>query len=201
MGEGGLNKNKMTTTPQLEGLLRETLEDAVVLASDESCAWVRSRIGIVGITRIDRKVSAADLEQQLAEKVTHAYGLLDRLKDQSLSFDDLWNLLLFVGVPWRHEEMSALLDVAKILSRYSRNVEGSRKIILWQNSTPTEYIGPLGQAQDSWMPEVDDPLRGAVHSIAIDDIEDRALQTLFKRRITDDDFNHLIQILGRKTHV
>lgn len=173
-------------------------ENAKVLVEDNSCQWIRSQMGIVGLVRIDAKVSSEGLNELFSTQVAHSYGMLDRLPQSALSSDDVWNLLLIVSVPWGEDEMRDMPDVAAVLNEYAQNMEGSRKIILWKGSSLDKHLGPLGEGIISWMPSSADPLREAVESAVRDDVERDAIEVLFKRRITDEDFERLIHALGRR---
>jgi hypothetical protein len=173
-------------------------EDSTVqeLQRDDQCEWVRSRYGILGLVRIDERISHQEVKRLLDERVAHAHSVLDQLPDEALSFEDLWNLLLMISVPWNIEQAEADRELAELLLSCVRDTTGSRKIIIWRGTSPTDYIGRLGKGAGSWMPASGDPLREAADATSQSDTERQVLEILFKRRISEKDVDQLIQTLG-----
>lgn len=182
-------------------ILMDSLRDAELLVQDDSCVWLRSRIGIVGMVQIDEQITAVDLTRDLNDKITYAHAQLERLKADELSLDDLWNLILFISVPWTGDEIARFPAVAAILARCARNLQGSRKVILYKGISPSIHVGDFSATQQAWIPKIGEPLRAEIHAKSLDDVERDALEILFKRRITDNDLNFLIKVLGRKPNI
>lgn len=187
----------VTPTSQLQSQLKAADPDSQLIASDLQCQWIRSRLGIVGIVSIDEKVPAQDLRQLLSSRVNHAYAMLDSLPAAQLSSDDAWNLLLVIAIPWTKEEVSTLPEIADVFSEFAQNLTGSRKIILWKRGRMSDHLGPLGEAPSDSSFSPADPLRAALAPIARDQAEYNALTLLFKRRISEEELEQLIEVLGR----
>lgn len=181
----------------LHDIIRNHDPAALLIKRDERCEWVRSTLGIIGLIRISEPLLPPALQTRLSDDIAHAYAVLDEFPDSTISFDDLWNLLLLIWIPWTRDELEQLEDIANILLSVSRDTAGSRKVILWRDRSPAEYVGPLGRGAAPWLPSSGDPLRAAVTSIARDDEEQNALDLLFKRRITEEDVDQLLRTLGR----
>jgi hypothetical protein len=168
------------------------------LAADETCEWVRSRFAIVGRVCVETKVSPSELRDLIDQRTAHAYAALDQLSESELSFADLWNLLLVIAVPWTRTEARSLPEIDKLLESTATDTSGSRKIILWADSSLEAHLGDLGHG-NSISPRSGDPLRDSVIQVALSEEERNALEALFKRRIQDEDVDELIRVLGIKT--
>ena len=166
------------------------------LVDDELCEWVRSRPGIIGIVQIGRLTPILQLENVLRRLIAHAYTLLDRLPQQELSFEDIWNVTLLIAVPIKEMEYDRDVDTAKSLEKVTRDVTGSRKVILWLDRSLDEYFGPLGAGSSSWKLSSDDPLRVKLESLATNLVERNALEIIFKRRLSQEDIDELLKVLG-----
>jgi hypothetical protein len=188
----------------------ETLLDSVIrldpkamtIYRDEQCEWVRCRLAIVGKIQLDRPeayVAAQKLTSSLKKLTAHAYAVLDELSDEQLSFEDLWNLLLLIAVPWTRADIRKHADIADVLSTFATDVSGSRKVILWADTPLEQHLGSLGAGAKPWIPPSGDPLRDAVTGFARSDAEHDAFEVLFKRRIEDEDIDELIRVLGGKS--
>lgn len=179
-------------------IMRSIDPSAELLAADASCEWVRSTLAIVGRIALETPLPADEAQRTISEKTAHAYAVLDDLPDAQLSSEDLWNLLLMISVPWKRTEIVKLPQIGRILSNFVADTSGSRKIILWADTSPKDNLGPLGKGAVAWMPPTDDPLRDVIEKSAQNDDERTALSSLFKRRIQDEDIDQLVRALGRK---
>ncbi len=177
--------------------IKEVDPGAEILVADDVCEWVRSSLSIVGLIRIESKLEADELRNVISDRIKAAYSLVDDLSDEKLALEDLWNLLLLIQVPWTRDEVRLLPATAQVLSNVANDTKGSRKIIVWTDSTPAQYVGPLGEGMTSWIPPSGDPLHDTVKEFARDSAEAIALEVLFKRRISDDEIEELIQTLTR----
>lgn len=183
------------------GHLREALNapnmPPTSLAADDSCEWVRTSVAIVGLVRIAPTETATLLHQECSRAVDRAHGLVDRLPDDILSFEDIWNLILFLAVPWTSQDLFELRDFERVLHTWRGNTTGSRKILLPKGISPRRHVGAFEAPDGAWSPIPGDPLRQALASLAADPQESQALEVLFKKRLTESDFDHLVRILGR----
>jgi hypothetical protein len=171
------------------------------IAHDDQCEWVRSHFGIIGIVRIGTYDRAADVSKVIESAIAHAYSQLDGLAPDILTHDDLWNLLLLLALPWtRTEVASSSTELRQTLHACAGDVRGSRKLLLWANSSPAD---PFRELATDGAPEafeaLNDPIADELRSLAIDADEATALQLLLKRRIPDTDLDVLISALGRGT--
>lgn len=184
-------------------LLRELSEldrNAKQLVDDEVCEWVRSRPGIIGIVQLARLHTPVDqVATTFRRLVDHAYALLDRLPQEKLSVEDIWNVTLLIAVPIREPDLDRDSDVGKFLQQISQDVTGSRKLVLWFDQGVGDYFGPLGEGRHLWKLSSDDPLRQSLESLAGDSIEREALEVIFKRRLSQEDIDELLRVLSR-TH-
>jgi len=181
----------------LLGELVELDRKAKQLVDDEFCEWVRSRPGIIGIVLLSRFVPIHRSTNFLRRLIEHAYTLLDSLPQDKLSVPDIWNVTLLIAVPFKEPELDRNSEIAKSLDAISRDVTGSRKLILWFDRRIGDYFGPLGEGQHLWKISSDDPLRRTLDRIATDSVERQALETVFKRRLSQDDIDELLRILSR----
>jgi len=167
-----------------------------LLAADDSCEWVRSRMGIVGLIRVSEPVAPGTLRTMLEEKIVSAYAQLDALSENAFSLDDMWNVILLIAVPWTRDEAEANSELIHALVEVSRNLSGSRKILVWSGTPLARHLGLLAQITKTWSPSSEEPLREVVRAAARNEVERDALEVLFKRRITEADLDALIQALG-----
>src|SRR6266540_1943396 len=182
----------MTAATRWLDTLRSIDEHAEELREDSRCAWVRSTFGIIGRVSVSHILNAAALDAQVSEEVAHALAEMDKIPDKDVGQEELWNLLLFIGVPWTRGEGRDQSDVAMVLARWARNTIGCRKVILWSDVDIRNHLGPLGVGGESWAPPSGDPLREALSASALDDEERGALEVLFKRRIETSDIEQVI---------
>lgn len=187
----------MTERESLQNLMRAVDGEAQSLESDERCEWVRSRFGIIGRVSLSEKVPVESLDQRLRELVDHAYGVIDQVPDAVLGFEDLWSLLLLICVPWSRNEVASSPRLAEIFAGYSRETTGSRKVIVLAGEPIQDLFAPLGTGPSAWMPPPGDPLHEAINAVAHDEAERDALEIVFRRRITEDEIDALIRVLGR----
>jgi len=181
----------------LLGELQRLDRNAQRLVDDELCQWVRSRPGIIGIVQIARFATIEQMTNTLRRLIEHAYNLLDRLPQEKLSVQDIWNVNLLIAVPMMESELDQNSDVARSLRSISFDVRGSRKIILWFDRRVSDYFGPLGQGHHLWKLSSDDPLRQTLERVAADSAERDALEIVFKRRLSQENIDELLRVLGR----
>ena len=182
------------------GLLAELVHldrNAKQLVDDEFCEWVRSRPGIIGIVQVARFAPIQQLTNILRRLIEHAYNLLDRLPQEKLSLQDIWNVTLLISVPIKESELDRDSDIARSLHAVSRNVTGSRKVILWFDRRVADYFGPLGEGRHLWKLSSDDPLRQTLERLATDSVEREALEMVFKSRLSQEDIEELLRVLSR----
>jgi len=181
----------------LLGELLQLDRNAKQIVDDELCQWVRSRPGIIGIVQLAR---LAPIEQQtniLRRLIERAYNLLDRLPQEKLSVQDIWNVTLLIAVPIMESELDRDSDIARSLHSISFDVTGSRKLVLWFDRRVGDYFGPLGAGRHLWKLSSDDPLRQTLERLAADSVEREALESVFKRRLSQEDIDELLRVLGR----
>jgi hypothetical protein len=169
-----------------------------LLSQNSQCEWDRCSIGVVGVVRIPNGSSAADLTEALELLRINAYAAIDRLPISRLSTDDLWTLLLIVAVPWDREQLTGMEAESAILRRFVGDTIGSRKLIMSSDESVRGLLGPIVGSASMWYPTSDDPLRDQLRTLIRDPEELRALEVLFKKRLSADDFDNLISALGRK---
>ena len=182
-------------------LLRELLQldrKAKKLVEDESCEWVRSRPGIIGVVQLARSGPIQQVTNLLRRLIEHAYTLLDRLPQDRLSVQDIWNVTLLIAVSIQESELDRDSEIARLLDRISRDVSGSRKIVLWLDRRIGDYFGPLGEGRHLWKLSSEDPLRLTLEQLATDSEERGALEAIFKRRLSQEDIDELLRVLSRQ---
>lgn len=168
------------------------------LSQNAVCECARCSVGIVVYANVRQDCSVVNLAEQL-ELIRHSsYALVDRIPTEKLSTDDLWALMLVVTVPWSRSELDKMPSEAAVLSRFVRNTQGSRKIVLTTDQTLSALVGPVASSESTWRPTSDDPLREQLSLSARDSEEREALGMIFKRRFTGDDIDQLIAVLGRR---
>lgn len=181
----------------LLGELLQLDRNAKQIVDDELCQWVRSRPGIIGIVQLARFAAIEQLTNILRRLIEHAYNLLDRLPQEKLSVQDMWNVTLLIAVPIMESELDRDSDIARSLHSISLDVTGSRKLILWFDRRVGDYFGPLGAGRHLWKLSSDDPLRQTLGRLAADSVEREALEIVFKRRLSQEDIDELLRVLGR----
>ena len=167
------------------------------VACNDDSEWVRSRFGIVGVVWLSIARSGPELKDKIGLAVRKAYALLDALSDEQLSLVDLWNLLLFVSVPWTQAEAESDQELMEVLDETVRDTSGSRKLILWKGRSLMDHLGPMGRRGTLWLPSSPDPLRDALQAAVRDELELDALEAIFKARITEVDLDHIVKVLSR----
>jgi hypothetical protein len=180
-------------------LLAKADGTAELLVRDDSCEWVKCRVGVVGMITIERRMEPKELSLSVAGKVARAHATLDALPNSRFSEDDVWNLLLLLSVPWTEEEAKGEEAVFSVLSDLEGDLSGSRKLVLWRGRSPLEDLGRFGGTTHLWVPSTADPLREALEAVATDKTEREALEILFKKRILESDLDELIAVLSRST--
>jgi hypothetical protein len=183
----------------LLGELLQLDRNATQLADDEFCEWVRSRPGIIGIVQLARFAPIKQPTNILHRLIEHAYTLLDRLPQEKLSIQDIWNVTLLIALPIRESELDRDSDTARLLHSISADVTGSRKVVLWFDRRVRDYFGPLGEGRHLWKLSSDDPLRQTLERVATDPVEREALEIIFKRRLSQEDIDELLRVLSRQS--
>ena len=168
------------------------------LVTDGLCEWVRSRPGIIGMVQLAR-LAPTQVPILARRLIGHAHGVLDRLPREQLSVEDIWNVTLLISVPMKESEFKRNSEIAKSFDEISRDVTGSRKVVLWFDRHLSDYFGPLGEGHDIWKLSSDDPLRQTLDRVATDPVEREALEVIFKRRLSQQDIEDLFKILGRQS--
>jgi hypothetical protein len=181
-------------------LLKELLgidENAKQIAGNDICEWVRSRHGIIGIIRFAESESRKPSTSLLRRLIEQAYTLLDDLPRQQFSVQDVWNVTLLIAVPMKQTERQQDTDLDRSLDQVSRDLSGARKIVLWLDKGIRDYFGPLTLGHHlTELPGVD-PLRSTLARLATDLKERDALEVIFKSRLSQEDIDQLMQVLGR----
>lgn len=181
----------------LLGELLQLDRNAKQMVDDEFCEWVRSRPGIIGIVQVARFAPIQQLTNMLRRLIEHAYNLLDRLPQEKLSVQDIWNVTLLIAVPTKDSELDRDSEIARSLHAISRDVTGSRKMVLWFDRRVADYFGSLGEGRHFWKLSSDDPLRQTLERLATDSVEREALEMIFKRRLSQEDIEELLRVLSR----
>lgn len=188
----------LRTRKTLEFTLKDIDPDSRQLAHNERAEWVRSRLGIIGMVVVPQASNGPELKEQIASEVRNAHALLDTLPEDQLSLEDLWNLLLFVAVPWTQAEVeSGAAERREILDETIRDTSGSRKLILWAGRSVVDHLGPMGRRGTLWLPSSPDPLRDALQATVRDEAELNALEAIFKARISEADLERIVKVLSR----
>lgn len=173
--------------------------DTELLTQNSQCEWDRSSVGVVGIVRVPLNSSAQNLSEQLELLRSNAYAAVDRLPTARLSTDELWTLLLVVAVPWSREQLNNMNAESVILRKFASDTTGSRKLIMSRDESVTGLLGPVAGSRLKWHPTSDDPLRDQLHASVKNHEELDALEALFKKRLSADDFDRMIAALRRKS--
>jgi hypothetical protein len=181
-------------------LLRELLrldKHAKLIIGDELCEWVRSRHGIIGIVRLARLESTGYLMRVLRRTIESAYSLLDNLPRDKFSVQDVWNVTLLIAVPIKEAERKRDSDLNRSLNEIPRDLNGARKIVLCLDKGIRDYFGPLSLGHDPSEMSSIDPLRETLARFATDPKERDALEVIFKSRLSQEDIDQLMLVLGR----
>jgi len=168
-----------------------------LLVQNSVCEWVRSSVGVVGLVQIVRDSSVRDLTEQLELLRVTAHATVDRVPAARLSTDDLWTLLLIVSVPWSRAELVVQDEESAILTKFTIDTIGSRKLIMSADESVRSLVGPIVGSGSSWFPSTDDPFRDQLRALAKTPEELQALEILFKKRFSPEDVERLIAVLGR----
>ncbi len=187
----------MNESTSLIDRLRSLDPEATEVLSATGIAWVRTRLGVIGEIRVPDAMPVEGAPQFISEEVERAHALLDQLPLSMFRRSDMWNLLLFITVPYF--EAAIPTDLAMRLEAECRGLVGSRKVLLWKEQHVESYLQPLAKRSSDAM-GADDPLREALLREARDDTERRALDILFKRRLEESDIEELVRALGRENH-
>ena len=168
---------------------------AELLAENSQTSWWRTGFGILGLAGVDEE----GITRGLSEITRGAYTLLDFLPEAKLPTSDLWNLTLVLAVPWTAEEAIKDSAVYGALEAATHDTTGARKVVMWSNERLRDHFGRLTTATAqprglSW----NDPLREEIASVSRDAEERTALEVLFKRKLTQDDIDGLVHVLGRE---
>jgi hypothetical protein len=169
------------------------------LTRDQRCEWVRSWLGVLGLVRVDPGVTDAELPPTLDSLVNHAHNMLDQLPEETLGFEDLWNVTLLVKVPWSRDEVEGRPKVSEALMELSANTTGSRKMVVWGNDSILEHIGKMTDSGAAWLPISGDPIREALLLASRDRSEAAAIETLIDGgRISDASLDELVGVFARQ---
>jgi hypothetical protein len=168
--------------------------EATELVSDGNVSWVRSRLGILGEVRIPDATPADEAPRLVQEQVARAHALLDELPLNRFRRSDVWNLLLFVCLPF---DSTIAPDIRAQLETTSADLRGSRRLLLWRGQAVESQLAPV-MRHLRLVSAPGDPLRRVVAEGVRDDVDARALELLFKRRLEEADIDELVRALGRE---
>jgi hypothetical protein len=173
--------------------------DTELLTQNSQCEWDRCSVGVIGIVRVPVDSSSLSLSEDLELLRLNAYAAIDRVPVARLSTDDLWTLLLVIAVPWNREELNSRDAESATLRKFVSDTIGSRKVIMSSDESLRALLGPVAGSSSIWYPTSDDPLRDQLHASVKNTEELAALEVLFKKRLSADDFDRLIKVLRRKS--
>lgn len=169
-----------------------------LLAENEGSGWARTRWGVIGLARLESvPETTAEARAALDGAVQEAYSLLDSLPETRLPAEDLWNLTLLVSVPWRREEAPHHPEAYESLVGSAQDTRGARKLILWADESVANHFGRLTTPTNVDGGVLTDPLREVIATMSRDTAERDALEILFKGKLTQDDIDELVRVLGR----
>lgn len=173
--------------------------DTKFLTQNSQCEWDKCSVGVVGVVRVPLIASTQSLSEQLELLRLNAYAAIDRIPSGRLSTDDLWTLLLVIAVPWSREELNSRDAESAILRKFVGDTIGSRKLIMSSDESVRVLLGPVAGNRSTWLPTSNDPLRDQLLASVKNPEELGALEVLFKKRLSADDFDRLITALRRKS--
>jgi len=173
--------------------------DTELLTQNSQCEWDKCSVGVVGVVRVPLIASTQSLSEQLELLRLNAYAAIDRIPTGRLSTDDLWTLLLVIAVPWSREELNSRDAESAILRKFVGDTIGSRKLIMSCDESVRVLLGPVAGSRSTWLPTSNDPLRDQLFASVKNPEELGALEVLFKKRLSADDFDRLITALRRKS--
>jgi hypothetical protein len=168
-----------------------------LLTQNSQCEWDRCSIGVVGAVRVPSNSSVPNLTEQLELLRLNAYAAIDHVPAARLSTDELWTLLLVVAVPWSSEELKTRSAESSILRDFVSDTIGSRKLIVPSDEWVGGLLSPVASGGPNWHPTTDDPLRDQLGESVENPEELAALEVLFKKRLSAEDFDRLVKLLGR----
>jgi hypothetical protein len=169
-----------------------------LLVQNSQCEWDRCSLGVVGVVRLSLHTFAPTLARQLELLRSNAYAAIDRIPTIYLSTDDLWSLLLIVIVPWTREELNARESESAILRTFVGDTTGSRKLVMCNDESIRDLLGPVTGIGSTWYPTSDDPLRDRLQAIVKNPEELQALEVLFNKRLSAADFDRIVEVLGKR---
>ena len=170
---------------------------AKVLVDRPEGQWARSRLGIVGIIDVGEPTDADSLRNGLQRSVAAAHACLDSLSPADFSHSDVWNLLLFVRVPWTKQQIGDKAAEASVLMDLSNDLRGSRKVVLWKDTDISDYFwSRMGSTQTLPLRPVD-PLREALRESVCSEREMQVMELLFTRRFSKDQLEDAIEVLAK----
>ena len=173
--------------------------DTELLTQNSQCEWDKCSVGVVGVVRVPLIASTQSLSEQLELLRLNAYAAIDRIPTGRLSTDDLWTLLLVIAVPWSREELNSRDVELEVLRKFVGDTIGSRKLIVSSDESVRALLGPVAGSRSTWLPTSNDPLRDQLFASVKNPEELGALEVLFKKRLSADDFDRLITALRRKS--
>ena len=174
--------------------LRAIDPEASELVSADDLSWIRTRLGIVGEVRLDQKTSLEAAPAAISAAIERAHSLLDVLPLAVFRRSDMWNLLLFVAVPY---DRNVAAEQAATLEEQCRDLVGSRKVLLWKKQRIEEYLQPF-KTRTPELAGSDDPLREVLKQHARDAEDLRVFDFLYKRRLEEMDIDELVRALSRE---
>jgi hypothetical protein len=197
----GLIQDTVRNLLQHSALLRRQLkavdQETELLTQNSQCEWDRCSVGVVGVVSVPCNSSVPSLTEQLELLRLNAYAAIDRVPTARLSTDDLWTLLLVVAVPWNREELKTRDAESAILRTFVSDTIGSRKLILPSDEWVAALLGPVARSGPNWHPTSDDPIRDQLRKLVKNPEELAALEVLFKKRLSAEDFDRLVTLLGK----
>ena len=174
-------------------------DSAELLIQNAQCEWDRCSVGIVGLITLSGESALVNLRHELGVLRSNAYATIDRVPAARLSTDDLWTLLLVVRVPWTREELAVRDGESSVLREFVSDTIGSRKLVMCTDESVRSLLGPIVGDGSAWYPTSDDPLRDQVRTSAKNPEELKALDLLFTKRFSDEEFERFIAMLGKRS--
>jgi hypothetical protein len=170
-----------------------------LLTQNSQCEWDRCSVGVVGLVRVSNTPPEMAFSEQLELLRLNAYSAIDRVPVSRLSTDDLWTLLLIVAIPWSRQELNKRNQESDILREFVNDTVGSRKVVMFSDESARGLLGPITGSGPTWYPTSDDPLRDQLHLLVKTPEESQALEVLFKKRLSAEDFERIISALGKES--